>query len=116
MRILLAARIAGIDAIDTPYFDIRDLEGLEQHTQQARDMGYDGKAVIHPSQVDVVNRVFTPSKEESEFSRRVIEAFEKAKLEGKGATQLDGKLIENVHVAMAQRILNIAEITNLKGK
>jgi citrate lyase subunit beta/citryl-CoA lyase len=114
MRILLAARVAGIDAIDTPYFDIKDLVGLERHTQQAKDMGYDGKAMIHPSQIEVVNRIFTPSNEEVEYSRRVLETFEKAKAEGKGAAQLDGKLIENVHVATAQRILKLAEITGLK--
>lgn len=116
MRILLAARVADIDAIDTPYFDIKDPMGLERHTRQAKDMGYDGKAMIHPSQVEVVNRVFTPSREEVEYSQRVLEAFEKAKAEGKGATQLDGKLIENVHVAMAQRILKIAEMTGLMGE
>ena len=115
MRILLAARVAGIDAIDTPYFDIKDPIGLERHTQQAKDMGYDGKALIHPSQVEVVNRVFTPSREEVEYSQKVLQAFEKAKAEGRGATQLDGKLIENVHVAMAQRILKIAEMSGLTG-
>ena len=116
MRILLAARVAGIDAIDTPYFDIKDPIGLERHTQQAKDMGYDGKAMIHPSQVEVVNRVFTPSREEVEYSQRVLEAFERATAEGRGATQLDGKLIENVHVAMAKRILRIAEMTGLMGE
>jgi len=116
MRILLAARVAGIDAIDTPYFDIRDATGLERHSQQAKDMGFDGKAIIHPLQVEVVNRIFTPSAEEVEFAQRIVEAFEKAKVEGKGAIQLDGKLIENVHVAMAQRILKIAGVIGLTGR
>jgi citrate lyase subunit beta/citryl-CoA lyase len=109
IRILLAARVAGIDAIDTPYFDLKDPQGLEQHTRQAKDMGYDGKAMIHPGQAETVNRIFTPSEEEVEYSKRVLEAFEKAKAGGKGPTQLNGQLIENVHVAMAQRILMIAE-------
>jgi citrate lyase subunit beta/citryl-CoA lyase len=113
VRILLAARVAGIDAIDTPYFDIKDAEGLARHAQQAKEMGYDGKAVIHPAQADVVNRVFTPSKEEIEYAQRVVEAFEIAKAEGRGATQLDGQLIENVHGVMAQRILNVALKTGL---
>ena len=108
-RILLAARVAGIDAIDTPYFDIKDPAGLERHARQAKDMGYDGKSIIHPAQVEIVNRIFTPSKEEVEYSKRVLEAFEGAKAKGKGATQLDGQLIENVHVAIAQRVLEIAE-------
>jgi citrate lyase subunit beta/citryl-CoA lyase len=111
IRILLAARVAGIDAIDTPYFDIKDAEGLARQAQQAKEMGYDGKAVIHPAQTDVVNRVFTPSQEEVAYARRVVEVFERAKAEGRGATQLDGQLIENVHVVMAQRILNVASKT-----
>ena len=108
-RILLAARIAGIDAIDTPYFDVKNTEGLERHARQARDMGYDGKAVIHPAQLEVVHRVFTPTEQEVEHARRVIEAFEKAKTEGKGVIQLDGQVIENLHVDMANRVLAIAE-------
>ena len=114
IRLLLAARLAGITAIDTPYFDIKDSEGLERHAQQAKDMGYDGEAVIHPSQVEVVNRIFTPTEGEIGYAKRVLEAFEKAKAEGKGAVQLDGQLIENVHVAMARHILEIAERAGLK--
>jgi len=116
IRVLLAARVAAIDAIDTPYFDIKDAEGLNRHAQQAKDMGYDGKTIIHPSQVDVVNRIFTPSMEEVAYARRVIDAFERAKAEGRGVTQLDGQMIENVHVDMAQRILRIAIATrSLEG-
>lgn len=116
IRILLAARVAGIDAIDTPCFNIKDQEGLERHARQAKDMGYDGKAIIHPSQVEVVNRVFTPTVEEGTYAKRVIEAFEKAKAEGRGATELDGQLIENIHVAMAQCILRIAERAGIGEK
>ena len=112
-RILLAARVAGIDAIDTPHFDITDPEGLRRHTQQAKDMGYDGKSIIHPSQVEVVNQIFTPTLDEVAHANRVIEAFETARKAGKGVTQLDGKLVENVHVEMAQRILMIAEKVGL---
>ena len=115
MRILLAARIAGIDALDTPYFDIKDSEGLERHSRQAKAMGYDGKALIHPGQIEVVNRIFTPTQEEIGYAQRVIEAFQTAQQEGKGVTQLDGKLIENLHVAMAERILKIAEQAGLKS-
>ncbi len=114
MRILLAARIAGIDALDTPYFDIKDPEGLERHVLQAKAMGYDGKALIHPGQVEIVNRIFTPSAEELLQARRVIEAFQAARREGKGVIQLDGKMVENIHVAMAERTLKIAEQAGLK--
>ena len=108
-RILLAARIAGIDAIDTPYFDVKNTDGLERHARQARDMGYDGKAVIHPAQLEVVHKVFTPTEQEVERAKRVIVAFEKARAEGKGVIQLDGQVIENLHVDMANRVLAIAE-------
>lgn len=108
MRILLAARIAGIDALDSPFFDINDPAGLERHALQAKNMGYDGKALIHPSQVEIINRIFTPTREEIDYACRVIEAFQAARTAGKGAVQLDGNLIENVHVVMAERILKIA--------
>ena len=108
MRILLAARIAGIDALDTPYFDLNDSEGLKRHAEQAKNMGYDGKALIHPSQVEIVNSLFTPTHEEIHFARKVIAAFQSAREAGKGAVQLDGKVIENVHVASAEKILKIA--------
>lgn len=109
MQILLAARAARINAIDTPYFDINDPEGLKRHALQARDMGYDGKAIIHPGQIEIVNQSFTPTREEVEFAKKVIVAFEKAKAEGRGAIQVDGKLIEILHVEMAHRVLEIME-------
>jgi citrate lyase beta subunit len=109
MRVLLASRAMRINAIDTPFFDINDLEGLKRHALQARDMGYDGKAVIHPGQIDIVNSSFTPTDEEVEFAKKVITAFEQAKAEGKGAIQVNGKLIEILHVEMARRILKIME-------
>ena len=107
-RMLLAARAANIDAIDSPYFNVKDPQGLEQHTMQARLLGYDGKAIIHPSQVEIVNRIFTPDDDEISSARRIIEAYDKARAEGKGATTADGELVENVHAVMAQRILSIA--------
>ncbi len=108
MRILLAARIAGIDALDTPYFDLNDPEGLKRHAEQAKNMGYDGKALIHPSQVEMVNGIFTPTLEEIQWARKVIAAFQSAREAGKGVVQLDGKVIENVHVAGAEKMLKIA--------
>jgi citrate lyase subunit beta/citryl-CoA lyase len=109
MRIVIAARAAKIDAIDTPYFDVKDSEGCEANARQAKVMGYDGKAAIHPTQVDVINKVFTPTPAEVERAKKVIEVYQKAEAEGKGATQLDGQLIEHVHATIARRILKIAE-------
>lgn len=108
-RILLAARAADIDAIDSPFFDVRDAQGLEREAIQARLLGYDGKAVIHPGQVEIVNRIFTPNDDEISSAKRIIEAHEKAKTEGRGATTVDGKLVENVHAVIAQRTLDIAK-------
>jgi len=109
IKIVIAARAAKIDAIDTPYFDVKDLEGCEENARQAKIMGFDGKAAIHPSQVEVINRVFTPTTAEVQRAKKVIEVYEKAEAEGKGATQLDGQLIEHVHATISKRILKIAE-------
>jgi len=109
MKIVVAARAANIDAVDSPYFDVRDLEGCEVNARQAKVLGYDGKSAIHPSQVEVINKVFTPTADEIDRAKRVIEVYEKAEKEGKGATQLDGQLIEHVHVTISKRVLKIAE-------
>ncbi len=109
MRLLIAARAANIDALDTPAFDISDRDALEKEARQAKNMGYDGKAAIHPGQLEIINEIFSPTMEEIAYSRRVIEAFEKARADGKGVTQLDGKLIEHLHVTTAKRILTIAQ-------
>jgi citrate lyase subunit beta / citryl-CoA lyase len=109
VSIVYAARAANIDAIDTPYFDVKDPEGCELNARQAKTLGYDGKAVIHPGQIEGVNRVFTPTQKEIEYAKKVIEVYAKAEAEGKGATQLDGQLIEHVHATMAKRVLAIAK-------
>jgi citrate lyase subunit beta / citryl-CoA lyase len=112
-RLLLAARMAGIDAIDSPHFAIDDIEGLIEQARMASAMGYDGKAVIHPKQIEPVNQVFTPSLEEIAHAKKVIAAFEKAEEEGVGVIALEGQMIENVHVAIAQRTMRIAQKAGL---
>lgn len=108
-QLLLAARMAGIDAIDSPHFAIDDIDGLIQQAQMAAAMGYDGKAAIHPKQIEPVNRIFTPSLEEVAQAKKIIEAFEKAAQEGVGVIAIEGQMIENVHVAIARRTLRIAQ-------
>ena len=108
-RILIAARCAGIDAIDSPYFNVRDEEGLISHTQFVVNMGFDGKSVIHPGQIPPVNRLFSPSEDEIAFAKKIIDAYEKAKEEGKGAIEVDGELVEQLHVDNARRVLRKAE-------
>ncbi len=104
-HVLFAARAAGLEALDSPYFDLAHEAGLEAHTRFAVELGYDGKAVIHPKQIEVVNRLFTPSPDVIEHARRVVAAYEQAEAAGAGALTLDGQFIDAVHVAMARETL-----------
>ena len=92
--VLLACRAAGIDAIDVVFSDINDEEGLKEDTALARNLGFDGKTVVHPRQIDVVNSFFTPSKKEINYALRVLDAVEQGKKAGKGAVTLDGGMID----------------------
>ena len=112
-QVLFAARAAGLDALDTPHFDLDDAAGLEAHTRFAADLGYDGKAVIHPKQLEVVNRLFTPSADVVAEARRVLSAYEAAEGEGSGALALDGRFIDVVHVHMARETLARARLAGV---
>jgi len=103
-----AARHAGKVILDGVYNDIKNPEGFEAECRQGAEMGFDGKTLIHPTQLDAANAAFAPSPDEVEASRRVIEAWDEGIAAGKGVIQLDGKMIENLHVANAQRALAIA--------
>ncbi|BDC18820.1 CoA ester lyase [Acidianus sp. HS-5] len=104
-QIVITAKTYGVDAIDKVYFDLKNLEGFRMECEEAKKLGYLGKQVIHPSQIDIANQIFSPSKEEMEWAKRVIEAYEKAKIEGKGATRLDDKLVDYVHYKIAKKII-----------
>jgi citrate lyase subunit beta/citryl-CoA lyase len=106
---LLAAREAGIAVLDGVYNDVKDLDGFEAECRQGMEMGFDGKTLIHPTQVDVANRVWAPDEAEVEHARRVIEAFEEAQRDGRGVVTVDGRMIENLHVDNARRILAVAD-------
>lgn len=106
---LLAAREANKPILDGVYNDIKNSDGFRDECTQGMQMGFDGKTLIHPDQVAIANDVWAPSDAEVEHSRRVIEAFTAARAEGKGVVQLDGKMIENLHVANAERLIAIAE-------
>ncbi|MBB4631426.1 HpcH/HpaI aldolase/citrate lyase family protein [Sphingosinicella soli] len=108
-RVVIAARAAGIRAFDAMYPDIKDMEGLETVTLQGRALGFDGKTLIHPAQIETANRVFSPSAAEVEQARRIVAAFEAAKAEGKGVATLDGKLVEVLHAAQARDLIAFAE-------
>jgi citrate lyase subunit beta/citryl-CoA lyase len=112
-QVLLAARAAGVEALDTPHFALDDAPGLEAHARFAADLGYDGKAVIHPGQIDVVNRVFTPTAEAVAEARRVLAAYDEAAAQGSGALALDGHFVDAVHVEMARQTLARARLAGV---
>ncbi|MFF9482816.1 HpcH/HpaI aldolase/citrate lyase family protein [Streptomyces sp. NPDC014733] len=106
---LLAARESGKVILDGVYNDVKDLAGFEAECVQGRQLGFDGKTLIHPAQVGPCNEVFAPSEAQIERSRRIIEAFDEAAREGRGVVAVDGRMIENLHVEDARRILALAE-------
>jgi citrate lyase subunit beta/citryl-CoA lyase len=106
---LLAARAAGVAIVDGVYNDVKDAEGFLAEARQGRELGFDGKTLIHPGQVEPCNEVFAPSAAQVEHSRAVIEAFEAARAQGRGVATLHGRLIENLHVDTAQKVLATAE-------
>jgi citrate lyase subunit beta/citryl-CoA lyase len=112
MFCLLAARAAGRTILDGVYNDVRHAAGLEAECVAAREFGFDGKTLIHPSQIELCNRVFSPSEDELEHARRVIAAFEQATQAGAAVGTLDGRLVENLHVQSARRVLAHAEGQN----
>lgn len=102
---VLAARAFGIDILDGVYNQHSDLEGLRAECEQGRDLGMDGKTVIHPNQIVVANEVFGPPAAEVEWASKIIAAFELPENKGKGAISLDGKMVELLHAEMARRTL-----------
>ncbi len=113
--ILLGAREAGVDVLDGVYNDVRDLEGFKAECRQGAELGFDGKTLVHPSQVDVANRVWAPTEDEVEHASRVIAAFEEASREGRGVVTVDGRMVENLHVDNARRVLATAEAVAALG-
>ncbi len=109
-RMVCAARAAGIDAYDTPFTDVEDLDGLACDAEVARTLGFTGKAAISPRHIEVINKAFTPSEEELIYAREVLDAIEEGKRCGKGAVSLRGKMIDAPIVARAEYILNIGRM------
>jgi (3S)-malyl-CoA thioesterase len=106
---LIAAKAAGIVAIDGVYNAFKDEDGLRAECEQGRDMGFDGKTLIHPAQLDIANQVFAPSASDIDLARRQIDAFDAARARGEGVAVVDGKIVENLHIVTAQQILAKAE-------
>lgn len=106
---LIAARAYGLVILDGVYNDIKDEEGFVAVCEQGRDMGFDGKTLIHPSQVGPCNNIFSPDTETVAFARKTIEAFELPENKGKGVLKVDGKMVEILHAEIARRTVAIAD-------
>jgi citrate lyase subunit beta/citryl-CoA lyase len=106
---LLVARAAGIAIVDGVFLDLNDEEGFAYACQQSRELGFDGKTLIHPKTIDTANRLFTPSPKDVEWSRKIIQAHEDALAQGRGVAVVDGMLVENLHVESAKRLVSMAD-------
>jgi citrate lyase subunit beta/citryl-CoA lyase len=106
---VLAARAAGVVALDGVHLDLDDDTGFEAACRQAADLGFDGKTLIHPRQIERANEVFAPSGDDVQWARRVIAAHADAEARGQGIVLLDGRLIENLHVEDARRVVGLAD-------
>jgi citrate lyase subunit beta/citryl-CoA lyase len=106
---VMAARAHTLDILDGVYLDLGDETGFRAACEQGRDIGFDGKTLIHPKQLETANEVFAPAEKDVERARIVIEAWEQARAEGKGVAVVNGRLVENLHVEEARRNLAMAE-------
>ncbi|MDD4011083.1 MAG: citrate (pro-3S)-lyase subunit beta [Sphaerochaetaceae bacterium] len=107
-QIVVAARAAGIDAIDTVYSDINNEEQLIKETKLIKQLGFDGKSIINPRQIDPINQIFTPTAKEIEKAMQIVEALEQAQAKGSGIVSLNGKMIDKPVLLRAQRTLDMA--------
>ncbi|HYF57189.1 MAG TPA: CoA ester lyase [Salinarimonas sp.] len=112
---ILAARAYGLDVLDGVYNDLGDEAGLRAECEQGRDLGFDGKTLIHPNQIAAANALFAPAAEEVERGRAVIAAFEAPENAAKGAISLDGRMVERLHADMARRIVALADAIAARG-
>ncbi|WP_199849506.1 CoA ester lyase [Blastococcus sp. Marseille-P5729] len=114
---LLAARAAGKVILDGVYNDVKNAEGFEAECRQGQEMGFDGKTLIHPSQVEPCNDVFAPSEQEVADSEEIVRVWEETLAAGKGVATVNGRMIENLHVENARRILDMSNaITELQSQ
>ena len=109
MNCLAAARAYGLDILDGVYNDIGDADGFAAECRQARDLGFDGKTLIHPRQIEPCNEAFSPTAEEVDAARKIIAAFDLAENENKGVLQIEGRMVERLHAEMARRTVAIAD-------
>src|SRR5262249_43261414 len=102
-QVLMAARATGVAAYDSPHFAITDLDGLRRSSRAGRNLGYDGRAAIHPSHLEILNEIFAPTPEQIAAAERIVTAMMSAEAEGRGVVSLDGKMIDQVHLSAAKK-------------
>jgi citrate lyase subunit beta / citryl-CoA lyase len=112
---ILATRAHGLEILDGPYSDFSNVDGFAHECTQGRDLGFDGKTLIHPGQIEACNAIFTPPAEEVAEARKVIAAFERPENASKGAIQIDGRMVERLHAGMAKRTIAIADAIAAMG-
>jgi citrate lyase subunit beta / citryl-CoA lyase len=112
---VLATRAHGLEILDGPYGDISNIDGFAEECAQGRDLGFDGKTLIHPSHIEACNAIFTPPEAEVTEARKIIAAFEKPENASRGAIQLDGRMVERLHAEMAKRTIAIADAIAAMG-
>src|SRR6202043_253245 len=112
---ILAAHAYGLEILDGPYSDFSNVDGFGQECTQGRDLGFDGKTLIHPGQIEACNAIFTPAAEEVAQARKVIAAFERPENASRGAIQIDGQMVERLHADMARRTIAIADAIAATG-
>jgi citrate lyase subunit beta/citryl-CoA lyase len=106
---ILAARAHGLAVIDAVHNDLSDDAGFAESCRRGRTLGFDGKSLIHPKTIDAANRIYGPSDEEIAWARKISDAFESARAEGKGVITVDGRMVEELHVREAQRLIAMSE-------
>ncbi len=111
--LVIAAKAAGVQALDTVFSDLEDEEGLREDTREIKEMGFDGRAAIHPAQIEIIHEVFTPTDAELLYAANVISASEKAWHEGSGVAVVKGKMIDKPIIQRAEKIIRIAQRLNL---
>ena len=111
----VAARAARVASLDSPFVAFRDPEALKSDAQKARLMGYTGKFAIHPSQLEIINETFSPSKPEVEYAGKVVEAWKQAEAQGRGSADLDGRMIDVPVLKRAQQLLEYAQAVEAQG-
>lgn len=105
----IAARAAGIQALDTVFIDLADSEGLIKDAERGKQLGFKGKFLIHPNQIEPVNRVFSPSEKEVEYAKKVVKAMKEAEAKGLGATSFEGRMIDIAVMRQAEDLVSLAE-------